>query len=73
MESKKLKFEDKIKKLEEIVNDLENGTTDLDDSIKKYTLAMKLVKECDDELKNVEDQINKIVTENGLEDFQVEE
>lgn len=73
MESKKMKFEDKIKKLEEIINELENGTANLDDSIKKYTLAMQLVKECDEELKKVEEQVNKIVTENGLEDFKIEE
>lgn len=73
MENKDLKFEEKVKKLEEIINELENGTTNLDDSIKKYTLAMQLVKECDDELKNVEKQVNKIVTENGLEDFKIEE
>lgn len=73
MDNKNLKFEEKVKKLEEIINELENGTTDLDDSIKKYTLAMKLVKECDDELKKVEQQVNKIVTENGLEDFKIEE
>lgn len=73
MEKKEMKFEEKIKKLEEIVNELENGKTDLDESIKKYTLAMQLVKECDEELKNVEVQVNKIVTENGLENFEIEE
>lgn len=73
MEKKEMKFEEKIKKLEEIVNELENGKTDLDESIKKYTLAMQLVKECDEELKNVEAQVNKIVTENGLENFEIEE
>ena len=42
-------------------------------SIEKYTNAMKLVKECDEKLKNVEEQVNKIVTENGsLEEFEVE-
>lgn len=67
------KFEDKIKDLEEIVATLENGDVALDESIKKYTEAMKLVKECDDELKNVEEKVNKIVAENGeLEDFEVE-
>lgn len=68
------KFEDKIKELEVIVNDLENGDIDLDDSIKKYTEAMKLVKECDTELKNIEEKVNKIVLENGEEkDFDIEE
>ena len=71
---KKMKFEEKMKNLEEIVNDLENGEIDLDESIEKYTKAMKLVKECDEELKNVEKQVSKLVTNDGLEkDFEIEE
>ncbi len=67
---KKEKFEDKIKELEQIINDLESDNIDLDDSIDKYTKAMKLVKECDEKLKNAEEQVNKIVSENGeLKDF----
>lgn len=64
------KFEEKVKDLEEIINTLENGDCDLDDSINKYTEAMKLVKECDEELKQIEEKVNKIVTEDGkLEEF----
>ena len=64
------KFEDKVKELEEIIGKLESGDCDLDDSINKYTEAMKLVKECDEELKQIEEKVNKIVTEDGkLEDF----
>lgn len=70
----KIKFEDQVKELEKIINELENGNIDLDESIEKYTKAMKLVKECDEKLKNIEETVNKIVTENGsLEDFEVEE
>ena len=70
---KEMTFEEKLKELETIVNELESGEIDLDSSIEKYTNAMKLVKECDEKLKNVEEQVNKIVTENGsLEDFEVE-
>ena len=68
------KFEDKVKELETIINELENGEIDLEDSIEKYTKAMKLVKECDQELKNVEQEISKIVLENNeTEDFSIEE
>ena len=68
------KFEDKIKELESIINDLESDDINLDDSIEKYTKAMKLVKECDEKLKNVEEQVSKIVSENGeLKDFNTEE
>ena len=72
-EKESLKFEDKVKELEEIVNELESGEIDLDSSIEKYTKAMKLVKECDSKLKNIEEQVNKIVTEDGLKDFNIEE
>lgn len=71
---KKVKFEDQVKELEQIINELENGNTDLEESIEKYTKAMKLVKSCDEKLKNIEETVNKIVAENGeLEDFIVEE
>ena len=67
-------FEEKVKNLEEIINVLESGETSLDDSIKKYTEAMTLVKECDEELKNIEEKISKITLEDGsLEDFEVED
>ncbi len=67
-------FEDKMQELENIVGELESGEIDLESSIDKYTKAMKLVKECDTKLKNVEEKISKIVTENGqLEDFEIEE
>ena len=69
-----VKFEEKIKELEKIINDLENGNIDLDESIEKYMNAMKLVKELDDKLKNVEEQVNKMITENGeIVDFKIEE
>jgi exodeoxyribonuclease VII small subunit len=71
--AKEKTFEEKLKELETIVNELESGEIDLDSSIEKYTNAMKLVKECDEKLKNAEEKVNKIVTENGnLEDFEVE-
>lgn len=71
---KEVKFEDKIKELEEIINELESGEIDLEASIEKYTKAMKLVKECDEKLKTIEEEVNKIVTENGtLENFSIEE
>lgn len=70
----KVKFEDKITELETIISELESGNTTLEDSIDKYTKAMKLAKECDEELKNIEEKISKIVLDNGEEkDFEVTE
>ncbi len=74
MEEKEKTFEQKIKELELIVSQLESGNVDLDDAINKYTTAMKIAKECSEKLKNAEEQINKVLTENGtLEDFKISE
>ena len=70
----KVKFEDKITELESIISELESGNASLEDSIDKYTKAMKLAKECDEELKTVEERISKLVLESGeIKDFEVSE
>ena len=70
----KVKFEDKITELESIISELESGNASLEESIDKYTKAMKLAKECDEELKAVEERISKLVLDNGeVEDFEVSE
>ena len=67
------KFEEKLSELEKIVTELEKGDVDLDVAIKKYTDAMKLANECSKELKNAEENVNKILTESGEEqDFVAE-
>ena len=72
--SKEISFEEKIKKLERIVAELESGEVPLDDAINKYTEAMKLSKECSNKLTEVSEKVNKILSENGtLEDFEVTE
>ena len=69
----KIKFEDQIKELEEIVNELENGDIDLDKSIEKYTHAMNLVASCDEKLKEIDKKISKLVTKDDKqEEFEVE-
>ena len=67
-------FEESLESLENIVNELESGNVNLDDAINKYSEAMKLVKVCEDKIKNAEEMVTKIVKENGtLEDFEVTE
>lgn len=69
-----ISFEEKIKKLEAIVSELESGEVDLDNAISKYTEAMKLSRECSLKLTEVTEHVNKILNENGkLEDFEVED
>ena len=67
-------FEDKIKRLETIVSELESGEVNLDDAIDKYTEAMKLSRECSLKLNEVSDKVNKILKADcELEDFEVED
>lgn len=74
MANKEKKFEEKIADLEKIISELESGNIDLEESINKYTEAMKLVKECDEKLKSIEKQVSEIVLENGnIEEFNIEE
>ena len=71
---KEITFEDKIKRLETIVSDLESGEVNLDDAIDKYTDAMNLSRECSLKLNEVSDKVNKILKADGeLEDFEVED
>ena len=71
---KEKSFEVAIKELEKIIQDLESGDVNLDDSINKYSEAMKLIEYCEGKLKNAKKTINKIVGIDGkLEDFDVSE
>ena len=65
-------FEESLKKLETIVENLESGEIDLEKSVKLYEEGMRLKKICEEKLKNVEMQIKKIRNENNKiikEDF----
>ena len=65
-------FEEALSELEAIVKELESGHVNLDDAINKYGEAMKLVKVCEDKIKNAEDMVVKIVKDNKVEDFEVQ-
>ena len=67
-------FEESLMRLETIVKELESGSVNLDDAINKFTEAMNISKSCNEKLKNAEENVNKILKENGkLEDFEIEE
>lgn len=73
-ESKKINFEENIKKIEAIVKELESGDVALDDALNKFNEAFKLSKECDDKLNEVNESLNKILNKDGnLEDFKIDE
>ena len=55
------KFEDALKKLENIVETLEKGEMPLEDAIKAYTEGVKLVRQCHGKLEEAEDKITKLM------------
>ena len=57
---KELKFEDKMNRLNEIVDSLEKGDVSLDDSLNLYEEGLKLSKELKEELKFFENKLNEI-------------
>jgi len=63
--NKDLSFEDGLKNLEDIVEQLESGDVDLDKSVELYEKGMNLKKICEEKLKKVENQIKKIKVENN--------
>lgn len=57
---KEIKFEDKMNRLNEIVDILEKGEVSMDESIKLYEEGLKLSKELKTELKSFEDRISEL-------------
>ena len=69
-----LTFEENIINLENIVKELESGNVNLDDAIAKFTEAIKIAKVCDEKLKKAEENVNKILNEDGsISNFKIEE
>ena len=62
----KKSFEEQIQELEKIINELENGNLNLDDSVLKFEEGMKISKECNKMLENAEKKITILLNdENG--------
>lgn len=59
-EIKELKFEDGLKKLEELVNQLDDGSLSLEESISYYEIGVKLKSHCEKLLKKAELKILKV-------------
>lgn len=55
-----LKFEDKIKKIEEIADKLDNNEIGIDELLKQYEDGIKLVEECRKYLDEAEQKITDL-------------
>jgi len=58
-------FEAALKRLEDLVAELESGRLSLEDSLLRFEEGMRLSKLCQQKLKGVELRIEKLVAENG--------
>ena len=66
-------FEELMQNLENIVQELEKGELNLDDSVAKFEEGMKISKECNKILENSEKRISILLENNGEiseEDFE---
>lgn len=63
MEEENLNFEVAIKSLEQIVQELENGDLNLDESVKKFEEGMALSKKCTKILEEAERKITILIKE----------
>lgn len=68
-------FEETIKNLEQIANELEKGDLNLDESVAKFEQGMKLSKMCNDILESAEKRISILIKKDDEvteENFNVE-
>jgi exodeoxyribonuclease VII small subunit len=60
MPPKKMNFEESLQKLENIVEQLESGEVELEQSIEKYEEGKDLIENCYSILKNIENRVKKL-------------
>lgn len=56
-----IKFEEALKKLEKIVEDLEGGDLSLDEALKKYQEGIEISRLCSQRLENAKKKIDVLV------------
>ena len=66
-------FEQAMSRLEEIIKDLENNQTSLENSVELFQEGIKLSKICSDKLAGIENKVAKILVDGKLEDLNIEE
>lgn len=65
MPKKAATFDEALNRLEEIVSVLESGEQPLEQCLSLFQEGVKLVKECNTKLENIEASIKILVNENG--------
>ncbi len=65
-----IKFEEALKKLEKIVDDLEKGDISLDEALKKYQEGIELSRVCSQRLENARKKID-ILSKDKKDEFEL--
>jgi exodeoxyribonuclease VII small subunit len=65
-----IKFEEALKKLEKIVEDLEKGDLSLDDALKKYQEGLELSRLCSQRLESAKKKID-VLAKNKKGEFEL--
>lgn len=63
--AKKIDFEASLGKLEQLVDQMEEGELSLEDSLKAFEDGVKLTRECQQALVEAEQKINLLMEKNG--------
>jgi len=59
-----VKFEDKLKKLEDIVQTLEEGPDDLEEALKTFEAGIKLSRQCHQDLEKAQSRVEVLLKDN---------
>ena len=71
IDTSKISFEEALEKLEEIVNQLQDGDIKLEESMEAFQDGIALSKYCSQTLENAEETMTKLMSESGqLEAFE---
>jgi exodeoxyribonuclease VII small subunit len=66
-----MKFEDNLKKLEELVGKMESGQLNLDDMIASFEEGRKLVDVCQKDLESIRQRIEKVTKSGAIEEMKI--
>ncbi len=64
-DAKKIDFEASLEKLEQLVEQMEDGDLSLEDSLKAFERGVKLTRDCQAALREAEQKIQLLTEENG--------
>ena len=72
--SEKVTFSEALATLEEVVRKLESGEASLEEAVALYSQGLQLAKVCQDKLQVAENQVAKIIDDNGtIQSFEGEQ